>query len=107
MTHANRWRFLAAALVAFAVANTACAALTFTLASALPTDGVAPIWPSAMDAGFTGSMRVSAADTVEVRYCNLSGNSVDPAPQTFGARGAAAHNTIRVNGRDQPPSAPW
>jgi hypothetical protein len=38
-----------------------------------------------MDAGFTGSMRVSAADTVEVRYCNLSGNAVDPAPQTFGA----------------------
>ena len=67
------------------IANTACAALTFALAGALPTDGVAPIWPSAMDAGFTGSMRVSAADTVEVRYCNLSGNSVDPAPQTFGA----------------------
>jgi len=67
------------------IANTACDVLTFTLAGALPTDGVAPIWPSAMDAGFTGSMRVSAADTVEVRYCNLSGNSVDPAPQTFGA----------------------
>jgi hypothetical protein len=67
------------------IANTACDARTFTLAGALPTDGVAPIWPSAMDAGFTGSMRVSAADTVEVRYCNLSGNSVDPAPQTFGA----------------------
>jgi len=67
------------------IANTACAALTFALAGALPTDGVAPIWPSAMDAGFTGSMRVSAADTVEVRYCNLSGGSVDPAAQTFGA----------------------
>ena len=67
------------------IANTACAVLTFALAGALPTDGVAAIWPSAMDAGFTGSMRVSAANTVEVRYCNLSGGSVDPAAQTFGA----------------------
>jgi hypothetical protein len=65
--------------------NTACAALTFALAGALPTDGVAPIWPAAMDAGFTGSMRISAADTVEVRFCNLSGGPVDPAAQTFGA----------------------
>jgi len=67
------------------IANGACDALTFTLAGALPTDGVAPIWPSAMDSGFTGSMRISAADTVEVRYCNLSGGPVDPAAQTFGA----------------------
>jgi hypothetical protein len=66
------------------IAKGACAALTFTLAGALPTDGVAPIWPSAMDTGFTGSMRVSAADTVEVRYCNNTGGSVDPAAQTFG-----------------------
>ena len=66
------------------IANGACAALTFTLAGGLPTDGAAPIWPSAMDTGFTGSMRVSAANTVEVRYCNYSGGSVDPAAQTFG-----------------------
>ena len=67
------------------ITNTECAALTFALPGALPTDGVAPIWPAAMDAGFTGSMRVSAADTVEIRYCNLSGGPVDPAAQTFGA----------------------
>jgi hypothetical protein len=74
-----------ASLAFGSIANTACAALTFTLAGALPTDGVAPIWPSSMDAGFTGSMRVSAANTVEVRYCNLSGAPVSPAAQTFGA----------------------
>jgi hypothetical protein len=67
------------------IANTACAALTFSLAGALSTDGVAPIWPSSMDAGFTGSLRVSAADTVEVRYCNFSGAPVNPAAQLFGA----------------------
>ena len=67
------------------IANTACAALTFALPGALPTDGVAPIWPSSMDTGFTGSMRVSAADTVEVRYCNFSGAPVSPAAQVFGA----------------------
>jgi hypothetical protein len=67
------------------IANTACAVLTFALAGALPTDGVAPIWPSSMDAGFTGSMRVSTANTVEVRYCNFSGAPLIPAAQTFGA----------------------
>ena len=67
------------------IANATCAALTFALPGALATDGVAPIWPSSMDAGFTGSMRVSAANTVEVRYCNLSGAPVSPAAQTFGA----------------------
>jgi hypothetical protein len=74
-----------ASLAFGSIANTTCAALTFALAGALPTDGVAPIWPSSMDAGFTGSMRVSTANTVEVRYCNFSGAPVIPAAQTFGA----------------------
>jgi hypothetical protein len=67
------------------IANGACGVLTFALAGALTTDAVTPIWPSAMDTGFTGSMRVSASNTVEVRYCNLSGGAVNPAALTFGA----------------------
>ena len=67
------------------IASASCAVLTFTLAGALPTDAVASIWPSTMDSGFTGSMRVSSANTVEVRYCNLSGGAVNPSAQTFGA----------------------
>jgi hypothetical protein len=122
MTHTNRWRFLAAAVVAFAAVNlsgqtridlptqakgaavsllsdcqvvrTSASVLTVSAPCALPTDGVAPIWPSAMDAGFTGSMRVSAADTVEVRYCNLCAR----------AAGHAQHDSYEMAGNS--PSAP-
>lgn len=67
------------------ISDGTCAASTFTLTGALVGDAVAPAWPSTLETGLFGSMLVSAADTVQVRLCNLSGAAVDPAVQTFGA----------------------
>lgn len=62
-----------------------CAASTLTLSGAAAGDNVAAGWPAALEAGLTGSMFVSAADTVAVRLCNFSGAAVDPASATFRA----------------------
>lgn len=62
-----------------------CAASTLTLAGAVAGDNVAAGWPSGLETGLTGSMFVSAADTIAVRLCNFSGAAVDPASGTFKA----------------------
>ena len=62
-----------------------CLASTITLSGAAAGDNVAAGWPAALEAGLTGSMFVSAADTVAVRVCNFSGAAVDPASATFKA----------------------
>jgi hypothetical protein len=68
------------------IANGACAAdQTFTLLGALAGNSVAPAWPSAFEPGLPGIMFVSAADTITVRVCNLSGAAVDPINASFGA----------------------
>lgn len=59
--------------------------LTFPLVGSLIGDGVIPGWPSAMPAGFTGIMWVSAIGTITVRVLNMSGGNVDPAALTFAA----------------------
>jgi hypothetical protein len=46
---------------------------------------VAPGWPAGLESGLIGMMRISASSTVEVRVCNLSGSTVDPAAATFRA----------------------
>jgi hypothetical protein len=76
----------AASLNFGSIADGACYALTMALTGALTTDVVAPGWPSSLEAGLFGVMFVSAADTITVRLCNLSGAAVDPAAQTFRAR---------------------
>ena len=64
--------------------NAACAAEeTFALPGAVVNDGVAPGWPPTLAAGLIGMMRVSAADTIAVRVCNLSGADITPASATF------------------------
>jgi hypothetical protein len=63
----------------------ACSERQFTLTGATAADAVAPGWPATLEAGLLGSMRVSAADTISVRLCNLSGAALDPANQTFKA----------------------
>jgi hypothetical protein len=63
-----------------------CAAdQTFTVTGAAVTDSVVTGWPAAMEAGLLGSMRVSAANTVALRLCNLTGSAIDPAAATFRA----------------------
>jgi hypothetical protein len=66
------------------IATGTCAAdQTITVAGANPGDAVAPGWP-ALPAGVFGTMLVSAANTVTVRLCNLSGTGVAP-PTTYRA----------------------
>ncbi len=77
----------AAATVNFAAINNgACGAeQTFSLSGAAAGDSVAAGWPAGLESGLIGNMRVSAANTVSVRLCNLSGATVDPANATFRA----------------------
>ena len=58
---------------------------TIALPGALAGDSVAAGWPGALEAGLVGMMRVSAADLVSARLCNLSGATLDPAAGTFRA----------------------
>jgi hypothetical protein len=65
--------------------DAACATNTLTVTGAATGDKVSPGWPSGLETGLVGSMRVTAADTVTIQLCNLSGSSVDPASATFAA----------------------
>jgi hypothetical protein len=68
-----------------AIAQAACAQLTFTLTGANPGDVVAPGWPPALESGLTGSMIVTSSSTIAVRLCNLSGATLTPATESFKA----------------------
>jgi hypothetical protein len=68
------------------ITSGACSAdLSFTLPGAAVNDAVTAGWPAALEAGLVGTMRVSAANTIAVRVCNLAGSAVDPASATFRA----------------------
>ena len=75
-----------ATLTFTAIASGGCSAdKTFAVPGAVMGDAVAPGWPSGLEAGLVGMMRVSAANTIAVRLCNLSGASVTPASAAFRA----------------------
>jgi hypothetical protein len=74
-----------ASLTFGAIAQAACAQLTFTLTGASPGDSIAPGWPGSLENGLVGNMSVSASNTVAVRLCNLSGAPLTPAVQSFRA----------------------
>jgi hypothetical protein len=66
-------------------AGTCSADMTFTMTGANPGDSVAPGWPGGLEAGLSGTMRVSAAGQIAVRLCAQSGPAIDPASATFRA----------------------
>jgi hypothetical protein len=59
--------------------------MTMALPGAAPRDSVAAGWPDGLEAGLIGMMRVTVADTIAVRLCNLSGTPLNPAVATFRA----------------------
>ncbi|MGI8991378.1 MAG: hypothetical protein ACR2I2_17570 [Bryobacteraceae bacterium] len=68
------------------VGNGACSPeMPLTLTGAAAGDSVMPGWPAGLPAGVFGTMRVTAANTVGVQVCNLSGAGVSPASTTFRA----------------------
>jgi hypothetical protein len=66
-----------------ALADGNCGSLTFPLTGVSAGDPLAPKWPGALEAGLMGSMR-ALTDSVEVRLCNYSGATINPAPESFG-----------------------
>ena len=68
------------------IAAGACTAdLTFSLPGANAGDAVAPGWPAGLEAGLSGTMRISATGVVSVRLCASTTAAVDPAAATFTA----------------------
>jgi hypothetical protein len=65
-------------------AGTCSADLTFTMAGASVGDTVAPGWPSGLESGLVGTMRVSASNQIAVRLCAM-GLNIDPASAVFSA----------------------
>lgn len=65
--------------------------LTFTVPGAEVSDTIAAGWPADLPQGVVGTMRVTAAGTVAVRLCNLSGSSIDPPASLY--RGTIQHAT--------------
>jgi len=69
------------------IAAQTCLDLTIAAITGAATgNAVAPVWPSTLEANLSGTMFVSAADTVTVRLCNPTVGAIDPASQTFGGR---------------------
>lgn len=67
------------------IAQNTCSTSTITVTGAVTGDAVAPGWPAALEAGLTGIMNVTAANTVTVTLCKNTSGSVDPANNTFRA----------------------
>lgn len=59
--------------------------LTMTVTGAVAGDAVTPGWPAGLPAGLVGVMRVSAANTVAVRLCNVSSGAIDPSSASYRA----------------------
>ncbi len=68
-----------------AIPAAGCAELPFTLLGAAPGNAVEPGWPSTLEQGLIGNMRVSASGVITVRLCNFSGASLTPAPASYTA----------------------
>ena len=54
------------------IAPASCGEMTFALPGAAAGDTVEPAWPSGLEPGLIGNMRVNAAGSIAVRLCNFS-----------------------------------
>jgi len=59
--------------------------LTLALPGAAAGDAVIPGWPSGLEPGLIGNMRVNAAGSIAVRLCNFLGSALNPASASFRA----------------------
>ena len=79
-------RITAAASYDFAsISAQTCAEFPLTLTGAAAGDEIAPGWPATLEAGLTGVMMATSANTVTVRVCNVTASSINPVSQTFRA----------------------
>lgn len=68
------------------VANGACSTpLTMSMPGAVAGSAVAPGWPAGLENGLLPFMRVSAAGTISVWVCNLSGAALNPVAALYSA----------------------
>jgi hypothetical protein len=65
------------------LASLTCADQTVSLTGAAIGNAVAAGWPSSFNASLLGTMWVSAANTITIRVCNLSGGPINPAAANF------------------------
>lgn len=72
-----------------AIPDFGCSDLTFTATGVTSAAPLAVSPPAALETGLVAAAWVSAADTVRVRLCNVSGATVDPASGTFAVRDMA------------------
>jgi hypothetical protein len=89
--NAERWHGaqaidFSAALDFGSIAAQSCSELTITATGAAVNNPVAPSWPASLEAGLSGSMYVSATDTLTVRLCNVTSSAIDPASRSYSGR---------------------
>jgi len=60
-----------------------CTEQTVTFTGVAVGNGIVPGWPDSLENGLTGVVRATAANTVVVRLCNVTGVAINPASQTF------------------------
>lgn len=67
------------------LAAQSCSELSMTVSGAAENNSIAPGWPINLPAGLSGTMFVSAADTVRVRLCNSTAAAVGISTSVFRA----------------------
>ena len=65
--------------------STCSSEFTFTLNGAATGDAIAAGWPADLPAGLLGMMRVTAANTIGVKLCNATTNTITPNSTIFKA----------------------
>lgn len=67
------------------IAAASCGEQTMTLTGAAIGDGIAAGWPGALENGLAASARVSAANTITFRLCNVTAGAINPNSASFRA----------------------